>query len=128
MLGHPEAPVPQRLGLAGQIEGVAEGEAGVAAFDDRGQVEDGEGNHRGHMGALGAQVTASEDSLTLGGSRSYVRGLCTPVAIVAQLVRASVCGTEGRGFKSRRSPHFLRFLTHRTPDAVTVGVCRLRRS
>src|SRR3954467_6015586 len=29
------------------------------------------------------------------------------VAIVAQLVRASVCGTEGRGFKSRRSPHLL---------------------
>src|SRR6185312_10179119 len=29
------------------------------------------------------------------------------VAIVAQLVRASVCGTEGRGFKSPRSPHFL---------------------
>lgn len=26
-------------------------------------------------------------------------------AIVAQLVRASVCGTEGRGFKSHRSPH-----------------------
>src|SRR5687768_9449509 len=31
------------------------------------------------------------------------------VAIVAQLVRASVCGTEGRGFKSRRSPHRLLF-------------------
>src|SRR3712207_7644629 len=27
------------------------------------------------------------------------------VAIVAQLVRAPVCGTGGRGFKSRRSPH-----------------------
>gem|GEM_PF-6651696 len=25
---------------------------------------------------------------------------------VAQLVRASVCGTEGRGFKSRQPPHF----------------------
>src|SRR3569623_748261 len=36
--------------------------------------------------------------------------MCAPhlrrvMAIVAQLVRASVCGTEGRGFKSRRSPH-----------------------
>src|SRR5919112_3917221 len=36
--------------------------------------------------------------------------MCAPhlqalAAIVAQLVRASVCGTEGRGFKSRRSPH-----------------------
>src|SRR3954467_14638581 len=29
-----------------------------------------------------------------------------PVAIVAQLVRALVCGTRGRGFKSPRSPHF----------------------
>src|SRR6478752_8607000 len=28
------------------------------------------------------------------------------VAIVAQLVRALVCGTRGRGFKSPRSPHF----------------------
>src|SRR6185436_12346222 len=32
------------------------------------------------------------------------------VAIVAQLVRASVCGTEGRGFKSRRSPQFFAIL------------------
>jgi hypothetical protein len=29
-----------------------------------------------------------------------------PMAIVAQLVRAPVCGTGGRGFKTRRSPHF----------------------
>ena len=29
------------------------------------------------------------------------------VAAVAQLVRALVCGTRGRGFKFRRSPHFL---------------------
>ncbi len=28
---------------------------------------------------------------------------------VAQLVRASVCGTEGRGFNSHRSPHYLSF-------------------
>ncbi len=28
------------------------------------------------------------------------------MAIVAQLVRAPVCGTGGRGFKPRRSPHF----------------------
>src|SRR4029450_12243709 len=28
------------------------------------------------------------------------------MAIVAQLVRAPVCGTGGRGFKSRRSPQF----------------------
>ena len=28
------------------------------------------------------------------------------MAIVAQLVRALVCGTRGRGFKTPRSPHF----------------------
>ncbi len=28
------------------------------------------------------------------------------MAIVAQLVRAPVCGTGGRGFEARRSPHF----------------------
>ena len=28
------------------------------------------------------------------------------MAVVAQLVRASVCGTEGRGFETRRSPNF----------------------
>src|SRR6266404_4128808 len=37
-----------------------------------------------------------------------------PVAVVAQLVRASVCGTEGRGFKSPRSPHSL----HLQPDIL----------
>ncbi len=30
------------------------------------------------------------------------------MAVVAQLVRASVCGTGGRGFESRQSP-FLNF-------------------
>jgi hypothetical protein len=29
---------------------------------------------------------------------------CSFMADVAQLVRASVCGTEGRGFKSHHSP------------------------
>ncbi len=27
------------------------------------------------------------------------------MVVVAQLVRASVCGTEGRGFESRLPPH-----------------------
>ena len=42
--------------------------------------------------------------LTAGCGRPYGSGRL--VAVVAQLVRASVCGTEGRGFKSRRPPHF----------------------
>ena len=29
------------------------------------------------------------------------------MVVVAQLVRASVCGTEGRGFESRLPPYFL---------------------
>ena len=33
--------------------------------------------------------------------------LCRLMADVAQLVRARVCGTRGRGFDSRRSPHRL---------------------
>ena len=45
------------------------------------------------------------------GNRSFVKA----VAIVAQLVRASVCGTEGRGFKSPRSPHFFNF---GSPDSL----------
>src|SRR5947209_7450497 len=39
------------------------------------------------------------------GNRKRGRGPKRSEAIVAQLVRASVCGTEGRGFKSPRSPH-----------------------
>ena len=31
------------------------------------------------------------------------------MAIVAQLVRASDCGPEGRGFDSRQSPQFDRY-------------------
>ena len=40
-------------------------------------------------------------ALTPPGGRGYTRDLA---ASVAQLVRASVCGTGGRGFNSRRSP------------------------
>ena len=32
------------------------------------------------------------------------------MVVVAQLVRALVCGTRGRGFESRLPPHFLRKL------------------
>ena len=49
--------------------------------------------------------TAPAPSLTLG-QRAPMCARISCVATVAQLVRASVCGTEGRGFKSRRSPHF----------------------
>ncbi len=35
---------------------------------------------------------------------NYIIDRSKNMAIVAQLVRASVCGTEGRGFESRQSP------------------------
>lgn len=37
---------------------------------------------------------------------SVIQPLSNEMAIVAQLVRASDCGPEGRGFDSRQSPHF----------------------
>ena len=49
VLGHPEAPVAELLGMTGKVEGVAQGQTGVTAFDDRGEVEDGERNHDGQM-------------------------------------------------------------------------------
>lgn len=37
------------------------------------------------------------------------------VAIIAQLVRAPVCGTGGRGFEPHWSPHFFSFQAERGP-------------
>ena len=44
VLGEPEAAEPEPLRVAGQIHGVAEGARGVAALDDRGEVEHRERN------------------------------------------------------------------------------------
>ena len=49
VLGHPEAPVAQPLRVAREIADVAERAAGVAALCDRGEIEDGKGNHGHHM-------------------------------------------------------------------------------
>ena len=49
MLGEPEAPVAQSLGMPGQVEGAAERVGGVGAFDDGRQVEDGQGNHAANI-------------------------------------------------------------------------------
>ncbi len=48
------------------------------------------------------------------------------VATIAQLVRAPVCGTGGRGFKSRWSPHFPCFSG--SYDGLAVGFSRFRRA
>jgi hypothetical protein len=45
MLGHPEPLIAPAFAVTGQIERVAERPAGIAALDDRGQVEDGERDH-----------------------------------------------------------------------------------
>ena len=51
VLGQPVAAVAQALGMPGEVEGVAQGLAGVAALDDRREVEDGEGDHPGNIAA-----------------------------------------------------------------------------
>ena len=45
VLGQPVAPVAQGFRVAGQIQGIAQGLAGIAAAGDGGEVEDGEWNH-----------------------------------------------------------------------------------
>lgn len=50
MLGHPEALVAEALGGLGEVAGIVERNPGIAAFGDRGEVEDGEWDHEGNMG------------------------------------------------------------------------------
>jgi hypothetical protein len=51
VLGHPEAPIAQRLGTAREVERVPQRLAGVGVLGDGGEVEDGEGlDHAGQMG------------------------------------------------------------------------------
>ena len=40
------------------------------------------------------------------------------MVVVAQLVRASVCGTEGRGFESRLPPWSFK----KNPDQILIGI------
>ena len=51
------------------------------------------------------------DAAASGCGTGEARRSGTHVAIVAQLVRAPVCGTGGRGFEPHRSPHFLQLTT-----------------
>ena len=48
MLGHPEAAVAEALAGLREAAGVAQRGADVAAFDDGGEIEDRERNHRAH--------------------------------------------------------------------------------
>lgn len=65
-------------------------------------------SHRGHVVQQAHAV--AEGGLTAPSLRicaAFPAAFRGRVAIVAQLVRAPVCGTGGRGFEPRRSPHFL---------------------
>ena len=46
VLGHPEAPVAERLDMPRQVERIAQRLTGIAAFGDRREIENGERNHR----------------------------------------------------------------------------------
>jgi len=46
MLGHPETPVAERLDMPRQVERIAQRLTGIAAFNDRGKIENREWNHR----------------------------------------------------------------------------------
>ncbi len=50
MFGHPKAAVTKTLGGLGEVAGVIERNPGIAAFGNRRKVEDGQGDHREHMG------------------------------------------------------------------------------
>ncbi len=69
--------------------------------------EVGRGMRSGHGRRFSAPL-AREQCLTKGRIRAY---RAPSVATIAQLVRAPVCGTGGRGFEPRWSPHFPR-VTH----------------
>jgi hypothetical protein len=46
MLGHPETPVAEGLDMPREVERIAQRATGIAAFDDRGKIENREGHHR----------------------------------------------------------------------------------
>jgi hypothetical protein len=58
MLGHPHSGIAQRLDVAREVERVAQRLAGIAAFDDRRQVENLERNHRSNIALLPGVVIA----------------------------------------------------------------------
>src|SRR6185437_6899037 len=71
MLGHPVAAVPERLDMPREIERIAQRLTGIAAFDDRRQVEYGKRDHRlsitgGHYASFEMRATpAPQDRVSL---------------------------------------------------------------
>src|SRR3546814_4248943 len=72
MLSHPEAPVAPAFGMAGEIEGVAKGEGGIAPFHDGREVEDGK-DHGRDMGPRPAVASGATVPVTFRPPRPYVR-------------------------------------------------------
>ena len=62
MLGHPEAAIAEALGSSCKVAGVAQRNAGIAAFGNRREIEDGQGDHREYMGSGTALCHASSAS------------------------------------------------------------------
>jgi hypothetical protein len=58
MFGHPEAPVAEPFRMGGKRAGVAERLGGIAAFDDRREVEDRKRDHARYMGMGGRRASA----------------------------------------------------------------------
>jgi hypothetical protein len=50
MLGHPETPIAELLGMARKVGGVMKRDTCIASLGDRSEVEDGQGDHRSPYG------------------------------------------------------------------------------
>ena len=62
MLGHPEAAVAEALGSPGEVAGIVKRNAGIAAFGNRCEIKDGEGNHARYMGGDATLCHAPSDN------------------------------------------------------------------
>ena len=68
---HPEAPVAERIGMAGEVAGMAQRLAGVAAFRHRGEIEDRERDHPPHMSTRGGDYRRSISAMAAAGLRCF---------------------------------------------------------
>ena len=66
MLGHPVAPVAEPLDMAREVERIAQRLAGVAAFGDRGEIENGEWDHLMTIAPDGVKRKAALRSPSIG--------------------------------------------------------------
>ena len=86
VLGDPVAAVAPGFGVAGEVEAVAQGRGGVAAFDDGGEVEDGKRCHGPHHAASPSSPAP--------------RGLSTPAAMAGRAASRSRAAPANRSTAS----------------------------